>query len=138
VRELLLEHPAHGPDCEHPAFGGCGHQRFRNVSRYLPICNSSPSSSSAPSTRFRLTNVPLRLPWSSIVNVPSLFVRTACLRETVTSSRKIPQSGERPIVVWSASALKVSPALPPPERTTSAGPLMPGSSSAASGDPSPS
>ena len=39
----------------------------RNVKRYLPICTSSPSSSSADSTRLRLTKVPFRLPWSSIV-----------------------------------------------------------------------
>src|SRR5205823_4171309 len=138
VRELRLQHPADGLDRQPSVFRGRRHQRFRNVSRYLPICSSSPSSSSAASTRLRLTNVPFRLPWSSIVNVPFLFVSTACLRDTVTSSRKIPQSGERPIVVWSASALNVSPALPPPERTTSAGPLIARSSSAASGEPSPS
>ena len=47
---------------------------------------------------------------------------TACLRETVTSSRKMSQSGERPIVVRSPVGMKCSPARPPPERTTSAGP----------------
>ena len=71
-------------------------------------------------------------------NPPSRCVSTACLRETVTSSRKISQSGERPIVVRPPSGWKVSPALPPPERTTSAGPLTPRSSrtSAASSSPS--
>jgi len=43
----------------------------------------------------------------------------------VTSSRKMPQSGERPIVVRSLCGANVSPARPPPERTTSAGPLTP-------------
>jgi hypothetical protein len=78
------------------------------------------------------TNVPLRLPSSRIVNPDSLFAITACLRETVTSSRKISQSGERPIVISACSSGNVSPALPPPERTISAGPSIP------SGSPSPS
>ena len=77
---------------------GC-HQGWRKVSRYLPIWTSSPSSSSADSTRLRLTKVPFRLPPSSIVQRPPRLMSTACLRETVTSSRKMPQSGERPIVV---------------------------------------
>ena len=65
---------------------------------------------------------------------PALVVRSGGGR---TGETFLP-SGERPIVVSSASALNVSPALPPPDRTTSAGPLIPRSSSAASGDPSPS
>ena len=36
--------------------------RAKNVSRYLPICTSSPSSSAAVSMRARFTKVPLRLP----------------------------------------------------------------------------
>ncbi len=55
---------------------------------------------------------------------------TACRRETVTSSRKMPQSGERPIVVRSPCGRNVSPERPPPERTTSAGPSIPRSSAA--------
>ena len=47
----------------------------------------------------------------------------------MTSSRKIPQSGERPIVVESPPGENVSPERPPPERTTSAGPARPRSSS---------
>src|SRR5579864_377526 len=64
VRELGLETAADGADREQSLAGGCGrrHQRLRNVRRYLPIWSSSPSSSSADSTRLRLTNVPLRLP----------------------------------------------------------------------------
>jgi len=62
-----------------------------------------------------LTNVPLRLPLSSICQrSPSPFVKTAFLRETVTSSRKIPHSGERPIVIGLSSIAKVSPERPPP------------------------
>jgi hypothetical protein len=99
-----------------------------NVIRYLPTCTSSPSSSWALSMRFRLTNVPFSEPWSSTVNRPSLWMRTAWLRETVTSSRKISQSGERPMRVRSPVGLKLSPALPPPARTTSAGPSIPRSS----------
>src|ERR671937_1506031 len=129
VRELVLQHPADGPDRQQPGFRRGRHQRPKKVNRYLPICSSSPSSSCADSTRLRLTNVPFRLPWSSMKNPPSRLVSTACLRETVTSSKKIPQSGERPIVV-SPSSVNISPALPPPERTTSAGPLTPSSSSA--------
>src|ERR671937_377291 len=137
VRELVLQHPADGPDRQQPRFRRGSHQRPKKVRRYLPICSSSPSSSCADSTRLRLTNVPLRLPWSSIKNAPSRSASTACLRDTVTSSRKIPQSGERPIVV-SPSSWNSSPALPPPARTTSAGPLTPRSSSAAVGPSSPS
>ena len=58
------------------------------------------------------------------------------MRETVTSSRKMSQSGERPIVVRSPCGEKCSPARPPPERTTSAGPSAVISS--AIGGPSPS
>ena len=83
----------------------------------MPIWISSPSLSPAVSTRSRLTNVPLRLPWSSIFQRSPSFVKTACLRETVTSSRKIAHSGERPIVVGLSSSGNVSPARPPPERT---------------------
>ena len=81
----------------------------RKVSRYLPIWSSSPSSSSARSTRLLFTKVPFRLPWSSIGKSPPCLASTACLRETVTSSRKISQSGERPIVVRSSSSRNVSP-----------------------------
>ena len=73
--------------------------------------------------RCRLTKVPLRLPRSRIVNVSPSRSSSAWRRETVTSSRKTSQSGERPISVRSPIAWKLSPALPPPERTTSAGPL---------------
>src|SRR5437667_10841389 len=93
-----------------------GHRQVhfeKKVSRYLPICSSSPSSSSADSTRRRLTYVPFRLPWSSIVNRPSWSTRTAWFLETVTSSRKTSQSGERPIVVLAPCGTTCSPALPP-------------------------
>src|SRR5919199_3098557 len=132
VRELVLEPRADGADREQAPGGGGGFgdaHLTRNVSRYLPIWSSSPSFSSADSIRCRLRKVPFRLPKSSMTNLASLRVSTACLRETVTSSRKISQSGERPIVVRSPSGWNVSPALPPPERTTSAGPLTPRSSS---------
>ena len=41
----------------------------------------------------------------------------------MTSSRKTSHSGERPISACSPIASKLSPARPPPERTTSAGPV---------------
>ena len=87
------------------------------------------SRARALSIRRRLTNVPLSEPWSSTKNVPSRSTSTAWLRETVTSSRKISQSGERPMRVRSPAGRKLSPARPPPERTTSAGPSRPSTSS---------
>src|SRR4051794_5760657 len=62
VRELLPERLAHGAD-GHRLLAGClldvgvldGHQRARNVSLYLPICSSSPSSRRLESMRDRLT-----------------------------------------------------------------------------------
>src|SRR5207302_10691786 len=97
VRELVLERLTDGADGQpRPRWCLCGrHQRWRNVSRYLPIWSSSPSLSSAVSTRSRLTNVPFRLPWSSSCQWSPSCVNTACLRDTVTSSRKIAHSGER-------------------------------------------
>src|SRR6476469_9277684 len=86
VGELVLEPVAHRADREEPAArGGFGHrhQRWRNVSRYLPIWSSSPSLRSAFSTRSRLTKVPFRLPWSSRCQRSPSFVKTACLRDTV-------------------------------------------------------
>ena len=47
---------------------GDGRHRRRNVIRYLPIWTSSSSSSTLLSIRRLLTNVPLRLPRSRIVN----------------------------------------------------------------------
>ena len=49
------------------------------------------------SIRVRFTKVPLRLPWSSIEKRPSSLDEHGVARETVTSSRKMSQSGERPI-----------------------------------------
>ena len=70
---------------------------------------------------------------------PSSFcTNTACFLETVTSSRKMSQSGERPMVVRSPCGTKCSPARPPPERTTSAGPSAPSSSSVGTASSSPS
>src|SRR4051794_24101199 len=135
VREVVAQRAAHGADREAalvPARGHGGHQR-RKVSRYFPICPSSPFSSSTRSTRVWLTKVPLRLPWSSIEKRPPSSTSTAWRRETVTSSRKTSQSGERPITVRAPDGTKCSPARPPPERTTSAGP-----STAMSGASAPS
>ena len=87
------------------------------------------SRARALSIRWRLTNVPFSEPWSSTKNEPSRSTSTAWLRETVTSSRKMSQSGERPIRVRSPAGRNASPALPPPERTTSAGPSSPSSGS---------
>src|SRR5262245_22490370 len=112
------------------AVGGRTH-RSKKVRRYLPICSSSPFSSTALSMRLRLTNVPFSDPWSSTEKRPSRSTRTAWLRETVTSSRKISQSGERPTLVRSRVSMNLSPALPPPERTTSAGPSSPSTGSPA-------
>src|SRR5439155_7228968 len=134
VGVLRFQPATHGADREQALAGWSGrrHQRVRKVRRYLPIWISSPSSRAADSTRFRLTNVPLRLPASSIIQRPSRCTSEACLRETVTSSRKMPQSGERPIVVLSPCGANVSPARPPPAWTTSAGPWMPRSPSVSS------
>src|SRR5947199_3629686 len=134
VRELGLETPADGADREQPPLRlpVCRGRRAhfsRKVSLYLPIWSSSPFSSLPDSIRFRFRKVPLRLPWSSMKNSPSRRISTACFRETVTSSRKMSQSGERPIVILSPCGTKCSPARPPPERTTSAGPSAPSSSS---------
>jgi hypothetical protein len=60
------------------------------------------------SIRLRLTNVPLRLPRSVIVNVSSSRTSSACRRDTVTSSRKTITSGERPISVRSLEGKKLS------------------------------
>src|SRR5207253_2771285 len=131
VREFVLERVADGADGQ-PRPRRClcrRHHRWRNVSRYLPIWSSSPSLSSAVSTRSRLTNVPFRLPWSSSCQWSPSCVNTACLRDTVTSSRKIAHSGERPIVVGLVSSGNDSPERPPPERTISAAPCTPTSSS---------
>src|SRR5439155_20954321 len=98
VGEVVLQHPADRADRQQPGFRRGGHQRPKNVSRYLPICSSSPSSSSSDSTRLRLTKVPLRLPWSSITYAPSRSTRIGCRRETVTSFWDISSSGARPIV----------------------------------------
>src|SRR5262249_17381909 len=116
VGELVLEPVADRADREEPAAsGGFGHrhQFWRKVSRYLPIWTSSPSLRSAVSTRSRLTNVPFRLPWSSRLQRSPFLAKAACLRETVTSSRKIAHSGERPIIVGPSSSGNVSPARPP-------------------------
>src|SRR5439155_15499 len=69
VRELGLQPVADRADRQALLPGGCfggAHARWRKLRRYLPIWSSSPSSSSADSTRLRLTKVPFRLPWSSI------------------------------------------------------------------------
>ena len=54
------------------------------------------------------------------------------LRDTVTSSRNTSHSGDRPISARSPIASKLSPARPPPDRTTSAGPSMRSCAGAAS------
>src|SRR5918999_706722 len=134
VRKLVLQRSADGADVQQPLglgrFGRGTH--VRKVSLYLPICTSSPSSSAADSMRRRFRNVPLRLPWSSIRKPPSPCLSRTWCRETVTSSRKMSHSGERPTVIRSCCRRKCSPARPPPERTTSAGPSV--FSSSASGE----
>src|SRR5439155_9859009 len=117
-------------DAKHPRAGADGRtHRSTKVSRYLPIWTSSPFSSSWLSILRRLMKVPFNEPWSSTKNRPSRSMSTAWLRETVTSSRKTSQSGERPMRVRSPAGRKLSPALPPPERTTSAGPSSPSTGS---------
>src|SRR3954453_18269890 len=81
--------------------------------RYLPICTSSPSLRTASSIRSRSTYVPFRLPTSRTTNCPSRRMNSACLRETVTSSRKMSLSGRRPAVVRSASSRNRAPAFGP-------------------------
>src|SRR5439155_11682009 len=119
VGELTLQPLADRADGEQPRALRCfGRRHCRNVSLYLPICSSSPSlSRAADSMRRRLRNVPLRLPRSSISRWSSLCATIAWRRDTVTSSRKMSQSGDRPIVVSAGLSGKVSPARPPPERT---------------------
>ena len=96
----LLERAAHGADREAALVRwgpACAHPR-KNVSRYLPICTSSPSSSAAV--------VDARAVHEGAVQAALVLDRearrprsisTAWRRETVTSSRKMSQSGERPI-----------------------------------------
>src|SRR6478735_5524867 len=140
VGELGLQTAADRPDREQPRALGCrfgGAHFSRKPSLYLPIWSSSPFSSRPDSMRLRLRKVPFRLPWSSMKNAPSFWTSTACLRETVTSSRKTSQSGERPMVMRSPDGTKCSPERPPPERMTSAGPSAPRSSSVSAPPPRP-
>src|SRR4029077_3420800 len=106
VGELLAKLLTHRADGAKPwlcaAFLGTCHDtahRWRNVSRYLPICTSSSSSRTTDSMRFRFTYVPLRLPRSRIVNMSASRSSSACRRDTVTSSRNTSHSGERPTSV---------------------------------------
>ena len=120
-----LQAPADGADREQALAVGLRGRASSARGTSAGTCRSGSRrrrSSCADSMRARLTKVPLRLPWSSIVKLAVRATITACLRETVTSSRKMSQSGERPIVVRSRCGSKVSPARPPPERTTRAGP----------------
>src|SRR6266480_83501 len=75
VRKFLLQAPRDGADRQQPLrSGGLGLRAhlLMKLSRYLPICTSSPLWSRAgESIRLRLTKVPLRLPRSSIRNSPS-------------------------------------------------------------------
>src|SRR5207253_4120180 len=90
VGKLLAQAPHDLADPDQAlALGGVGSHTHRStkVSRYLPICSSSPFSSGALSIRRRLTKVPFSEPSSSTKNLPSRSTRTAWLRETVTSSR---------------------------------------------------
>ena len=100
---------------------GGGRHGTRKVNRYFPICTSSSAESSAVSIRRRLTNVPLRLPRSRMTYRSFSWTISAWRRDTVTSSRNTWHSGERPISVRRPLVSNVSPALPPPARTTSAG-----------------
>ena len=71
VGELVPQALAHRADRmqagRRARFGKCRHRR-RNVILYLPIWTSSSSSRTLLSIRRLLTNVPLRLPRSRIVN----------------------------------------------------------------------
>src|SRR3990170_2024320 len=112
--------------------------RLRNVSRYLPICTSSSSSRTVDSMRLRFTYVPLRLPRSRMENVSPSRRSSAWRRDTVTSSRKTSHSGDRPINVLPSPGWNDCPAMPPPERTTSAGPVMPSAARRSISSPSSS
>src|SRR5699024_8613372 len=83
------------------------------VSRNLPICTSSPACNVPSSIRERFTYVPFRLPTSRTVNWPASPVNSACLRETVTSSRKMSAAGSRPAVTRGASSRNRAPAFGP-------------------------
>ena len=84
--------------------------RAMKVSRYLPIWSSSPSPRLAP---LDPAAVDERAVEAALVLDREARRRrstsTAWRRETVTSSRKIPQSGERPIVVRSPCGMELSP-----------------------------
>src|SRR5947208_1308771 len=69
VRELRLQPPADVADRQVKVARGFGRGAHfvMKLNRYLPIWTSSPLSSRVPlSIRLRLTNVPFRLPRSSI------------------------------------------------------------------------
>src|SRR6185312_265721 len=128
VGELLLERLAHGPDRQPgPALSPLGRlgrhhsPRSMKVSRYLPICTSSPSARRTLSIRCRFTYVPFRLPESDRCRPSSRRSSTACSRETVMSSRNTSALGARPIAIRSAVIGNCSPARPPPIRITSIG-----------------
>src|SRR5690606_7519069 len=97
------------PEASPPDRAGLGW----NVIRNLPIWTSSPALSTARSMRSRLTYVPLSEPTSRTTNSSPSRTNSTCLRETVTSSRKMSASGLRPATVRSASSRNRAPALGP-------------------------
>src|SRR5439155_21898984 len=113
---LVVARPRHGHDS--PA--------AKNSSLNLPIWTSSFDASFVSSTCSPFTYVPFRLPTSRTKNAPPCRTNSACLRETVMSSRKTSLSVFRPAVVTSFSRRNVDPAFGP--RFTRSRPC-PGSSS---------
>ena len=102
------EPPAHRADREQRWRAGAasrGHLR-RNVIRYLPICTSSPSSSPALLDPLAVHEGAVQAALVLDREAAVLAMSTAWRRETVTSSRKMSQSGERPIVVRSPCGWK--------------------------------
>ena len=75
----------------------------------LPIVTTSPSCSTADSTRGPLTNVPLMLRWSTICVPPGLGTSVAWWREASTSGMTMSLSVARPILMPPAGTSGVLP-----------------------------
>ena len=113
--------------------------RSRDISaggRSAGICRSGSRRRprAAPtSTRLRLTNVPLRLPWSSIEPAAVALDEHGVLArdgDVVEEDAAVGRAPDRRALARAARTSR--PARPPPERTTSAGPWTPSSPSASS------
>src|SRR5690606_7862189 len=94
--------------------------RCWKIIRNFPICTSAPFCSSIESMSCRPTYVPLSDPVSRSVKPEGVRTNSACLRDTVTSSRKMSALGLRPTVTTSVSSRICAPASGPDTTTRSA------------------